>query len=97
MDEEKIEPERGERHFDDDLRRAKPVFHLAAVEYELQRAKPEAQRGKTDPIEFQRRAATALAQKQCKAGDAEDAERHVDEKHPTPIVDVGEIAAQCRT
>jgi len=96
MNDEEIKPEHGEHRLHDDLRRAKPIFHLAPVEHELQRAKTETERGKTDPVEFQCGAAAPLAQKQCKTHDPEDAERHIDEKYPPPIVDVGKVAAQCR-
>jgi hypothetical protein len=57
---------------------------------------PKAQHPKPDPIESQRRVAPRLLQEQPQSGDRHDAERQIDEEHPAPIVDVGQIAAERR-
>jgi hypothetical protein len=47
----KIETEPGDRRLDPDLARTEPVLQLAAVEHQLQRPDPQAQRQEPDEIE----------------------------------------------
>jgi hypothetical protein len=96
VNEKQIEAEHGQRSLDDDLHRAEPVLQLAAVEHELQRCEPKTERAEADPIEPQGRVATAIFEENDQPGDAEQAERQVDEEHPAPVVNVGEITAERR-
>jgi hypothetical protein len=49
---EKIEAEPGERCLDPGLVRIEPVFQLAPVEHQLQRADPQAQGQEADEVEW---------------------------------------------
>src|SRR4029077_7556209 len=96
LNNKEIEAEPCQRRLDDDLGRAEPILQLAAVEHQLQRREPEAERTEADPVEPQRCVAAAIFEKNDQAGDAEQTERQVDEEPPAPIRDVGEITAERR-
>ena len=73
-----------------------PVFQLAAVEHQLQRADPQAQRQEPDEIERLAMHVTGLADENQGAQRAQHADRQVDVKDPAPAVILGQPAAERR-
>ena len=94
MHHEKIEAEPREHRLDHDLARAEPILLLAAVEHELQAADAEAEHEEAGPVEGQFGVAPRVGKEEREAGDGEHADRQVDVEDLTPIVGVGEIAAE---
>src|ERR1051326_1298347 len=91
-----VETEPGNRRLAPYLAGIEPVFQLAAIEHQLQRADPEAQDEEADEIE---RLTTHIAGIADECEDPENrqkADRQVDIEHPAPTVIFGQPAPECR-
>jgi hypothetical protein len=93
---EKIEAEPGDRRLDPDFARMEPVLQLAAIEHQLQRADPQAQRQEPNEIERLAMHVAGPANKNQNTQRAQHADRQVDEEDPAPAVVVGQPAAERR-
>src|SRR3984957_1246641 len=78
---------------DPDFRRTEPVLQLTAIEHNLKGSYRHAQRTESKEVET-RLANRRLGKKTQNAEKCQYAERHVDIKHPAPIVVLGQPAAE---
>src|SRR4051812_34249255 len=93
---EQVKPEPGNRRLDPDLARIEPVFQLAAVEHQLQRADPETENEKADEIERLTTHVPGISDEYQDAERAQQANRQVDIKSPAPAVIFGQPATERR-
>src|SRR5205085_2113307 len=68
----------------------------AAIQQQLQRAETRGERQETEPVKTQRGVARLLAQEEQQPKNGGDAEWHVDEEDPAPVVDIGQVPAESR-
>ncbi|MPL60705.1 hypothetical protein SDC9_06266 [bioreactor metagenome] len=89
------DPESRERdgELDPDLGRVEPVDLAAAVEHQLQRANPDAERSEAEEVELPQPPAH-LRQVGHAARERHRPERHVDVEHPPPVEGLGQVAAE---
>ena len=93
---EEVEAEPGEHRFGDDLVRAEPVLGLATVERELQAGQRDRQDGEARPVEARHFPFVLILHEEDDADGRRDAEGQVDEENIAPVVEVGQVAAECR-
>src|ERR1700693_5315453 len=93
---EEIEAEAGDRRLDPHLAGVKPVLQLAAVEHQLQRADPEAERDEAEKVERLAMHVSGLADKHQDAERAQPASPAGGLEKPEPAVILRQPAAEHR-
>ena len=86
VNDEQIDAQTAENHFDDHLSGAEPVLVLTAIQHHLQPADAQRQHGKADPVELHVEVGMRARHEKYQAERGEYAERQVDVEHVAPVV-----------